>query len=44
MISERGMCDSCKGIMEQFKEIYPDVEVNIISNKKVNSNVWKYRR
>ncbi len=44
MISERGMCDSCKGVMEQFKLAHPDIKVNVVSNKKVNSNVWKYRR
>ena len=43
MLSERGMCDSCKGVMQQFKELYPDVEVNVISNKKVEGNVWKER-
>lgn len=43
MLSERGMCDSCKNVMEQFKIAHPDIKVNVISNKKVNSNVWKYR-
>ncbi len=44
MISERGMCDSCKGVMEQFKQRHPNVTVNVVSNKKVNSDVWKRRR
>lgn len=44
MISERGMCDSCKGVMEQFKSRFPDVTVRVISNKKVEGDVWKYRR
>mgnify|MGYP004661062863 CR=1 FL=1 len=44
MLSERGMCDSCKGVMKQFKEQFPDVEVRAISNKKTIGNVWKYRR
>ncbi len=43
VLSERGMCDSCKGVMQQFKELYPDVEVNVISNKKVEGDVWKRR-
>lgn len=43
MISERGMCDSCKGVMEQFKKKHPNIILNIISNKKVISDVWKYR-
>lgn len=44
MISERGMCDSCRGVMEQFKARFPDVTVRIISHKKVEGDVWKYRR
>lgn len=44
MLSERGMCDSCKNVMEQFKKLHPDVEINVVSNKKVNSDVWKHRR
>ena len=43
MLSERGMCDSCKDVMEQFKKAHPNVKVNVVSHKKVNSNVWKYR-
>lgn len=43
MLSERGMCDSCKGVMEQFKELFPDVEITVISNKRVEGAVWKYR-
>ena len=42
LLSERGMCDSCIGVMQQFKEQY-DVEINAVSNKKVEGNVWKYR-
>ena len=44
MLSERGMCDSCKGVMQQFQELHPDVTVNVASNKKAKGNVWKYRR
>lgn len=44
MLSERGMCDSCKGVMEQFKQEYPNIEVNVISNKQVEGGVWKSRR
>ena len=44
MLSERGMCDSCKGVMEQFKKLYPNVKINVISNKKVIGNVWEHRR
>ena len=35
------MCDSCKGVMEQFKQEYPNIEVNVISNKQVEGDVWK---
>ncbi len=44
MLSERGMCDSCKGVMAQFKEVHPEVSVNVVSNKKVEGNVWKRRK
>lgn len=44
MLSERGMCDSCKGVMAQFQALHPDVKVNVVSNKKVEGNVWKHRR
>lgn len=43
MLSERGMCDSCKGVMEQFKQEYPNIKVNVISNKHVEGDVWKSR-
>ena len=44
MLSERGMCDSCMSVMNQFKERFPDVTVNVASNKRSTGNVWKYRR
>lgn len=44
ILSERGMCDSCKGVMEQFKEQFPNITVNVNSNKKVEGDVWKNRR
>lgn len=43
MISERGMCDSCKDVMRQFIEEHPTVEVIAVSNKRVEGNVWKHR-
>lgn len=42
LLSERGMCDSCIGVMKQFEEQY-GVKINAVSNKKVEGNVWKYR-
>lgn len=44
MLSERGMCDSCKGVMKQFSKQYPKVQINVISNKKITSDVWKHRK
>lgn len=43
MLSERGMCDSCKGVADQFIAEHPGVTVNIVSNKKVEGDVWKHR-
>ena len=43
MLSERGMCESCKGVMEQFIANHPDVKVNVVSNKKTQEDVWGYR-
>jgi SPP1 gp7 family putative phage head morphogenesis protein len=43
MLSERGMCESCINVMEQFKKTHPNIKVNVISNKKVNSDVWGNR-
>lgn len=43
LLSERGMCDSCKGVMRQFAEKY-GVKVNAVSNKKVEGDVWKHRQ
>ena len=44
MISERGMCESCKGVMMQFAAQFPDVSVRAVSNKSMEGNVWKHRR
>lgn len=49
ILSEKCMCESCLGIMEQFKEKYPDVEVNAVSNKKERDVInhgkpWKHRQ
>lgn len=43
MLSERGMCKSCKNVMEQFKREHPNVEVRVISNKKEFGDVWGER-
>ena len=44
MLSERGMCESCQGVMEQFKKAFPEVEINVVSNKIIEGDVWKHRR
>lgn len=49
MLSERCMCDSCRGVMEQFQERYPNVTINVVSGRKDRlernkNNPWKYRK
>jgi hypothetical protein len=49
MLSEKCMCDSCLGVMRQFKEKYPNVEVNVVSNKKERDAInhgkpWEHRK
>lgn len=43
MLSERGMCDSCKSVAKQFEKEHPGVTMNVVSNKKEIGNVWKHR-
>lgn len=49
MLSERCMCDSCLGVMRQFKKRYSNVNVNAVSGRRDRSeknknNPWKYRK
>lgn len=44
MLSERGMCDSCKNVAEQFMTLHPEAKVNIVSNISNTGNPWKGRR
>ena len=44
MLSERGMCDSCKYVARQFMEKHPECKVNIVSNIKNTGDVWKGRK
>lgn len=37
LLSERCMCESCRGVMAQFKKAYPNVTVNAVSNSKEQS-------
>lgn len=42
LLSERCMCESCVDVMEQFKRMYPNATVNVVSSKRMD-NPWKYR-
>lgn len=49
MLSEKCMCESCLGVMKQFKEKYPNVTVNAVSNRKDraeknHNRPWKNRK
>ncbi len=49
LLSEKCMCDSCLGVLQQFKDKYPAVTINVVSNKKEraekNKNKpWAYRK
>lgn len=49
MLSEKCMCDSCLGVMKQFKDKYPNVTVNVVSNKKEraeknHNKPWDFRQ
>ena len=50
ILSEKHICESCQGVVEQFKNAFPNATVNIISGKRgynedVNgSKTWKHRK
>ena len=50
ILSEKHICESCQGVVEQFKKDFPNVKVNIVSGKKEyngseqGTNTWKYRK
>lgn len=41
MLSEKAMCESCRGVAEQFIKKYPKIKVNVISGKTLDR--WKER-
>ena len=48
LLSEKCMCESCRGVLEQFKEKYPSVNINVVSNKverasRNHNKPWGYR-
>lgn len=44
ILSERGMCDSCRSVAEQFMMIHPEANVNIVSGVQNTGNPWKGRK
>ncbi|NFF59838.1 phage head morphogenesis protein [Clostridium botulinum] len=42
ILSELDMCESCRGVLKQFKNKYPNVKVNIVSGKKCLN--WRKRK
>lgn len=44
ILSERGMCDSCKWVAVQFMEKHPEARVNIVSGKSATKISWKGRK
>ena len=34
MLSEKVMCPSCRSVMDEFKQIYPNVEVEVVSHRE----------
>lgn len=44
ILSERGMCDSCKWVAVQFMEKHPEARVNIVSGRSATKISWKGRK
>lgn len=50
ILSEKHICPSCQGVVEQFKKMFPHSSVNIVSGKLGYNNsedglkTWKYRK
>ena len=50
ILSEKHICESCQGVVEQFREMFPKSTVNIISGKlgynndKYGTKNWKHRK
>lgn len=50
ILSEKHICESCQGVVKQFKNKYPNATVNIISGKKeyngssAGLHTWKRRK
>ena len=50
ILSEKHICESCQGVVRQFKDMYPKATVNIVSGKKGYNgsaeglHTWKRRK
>lgn len=50
ILSEKHICESCQGVVMQFKEMFPKSKVNIISGKRGYNNdlegkkTWQFRK
>lgn len=50
ILSEKHICESCQGVVEQFRNMYPNATVNIVSGKKEYNgspeglHTWKRRK
>ncbi|MCH5192159.1 MAG: minor capsid protein [Oscillospiraceae bacterium] len=50
ILSEKHICESCQGVVQQFKEMFPNATINIVSGKKGYNGseeglkTWKRRK
>lgn len=50
ILSEKHICESCQGVVDQFTKMYPNAKVNIVSGKlgyngdPAGKKTWKYRK
>lgn len=50
ILSEKHICESCQGVVKQFKNTFPNATVNVVSGKRKyngkedGTNTWKYRK
>ncbi|WP_290059824.1 phage minor capsid protein [Paraclostridium bifermentans] len=42
MLSEKKMCESCRNVAKQFVKLYPNIKVNVVSGKTLQT--WKGRK
>lgn len=41
ILSERNMCESCRGVMQQFQNEFPNAKINVVSGKIVKKHKIK---